>query len=247
MRRRVQLGITLEVLGTQVSNFVFHSSWEDYVHAMNTFHFENSALLLGVHCILVWKYHAFLRDALLARHVTRVATTTLDSTEVDGVGDAARVVFVETGPWTRRVELMRPRVLGTMEEVDVVGAQVPFGQLLQLGVLHVDSTRGEVVNATALEHLVRGDLVVGREEVTTDVPALLHVHVSPEKMMPFLADAGVSTSLEKRHESMLGRLGASAWLSRRMQFSGAWAMDAYGYLAIAMGLGTVLLWMVPRS
>eukprot|EP00928_Gymnodinium_smaydae_P025448 TRINITY_DN20259_c0_g6_i1.p1 TRINITY_DN20259_c0_g6~~TRINITY_DN20259_c0_g6_i1.p1 ORF type:complete len:375 (-),score=79.35 TRINITY_DN20259_c0_g6_i1:262-1323(-) len=267
MRRRVQLGLATEVIGTQVSNFLHHNSWEQWQQDFNTFYYENSALLLGVHVFMVWKYHAFLRDALLARHITRIAiehpSSTAENKALPGpsteAGNAPGMftLVIETGPWTRRVLLGAPATgtpkasagaatpgAGVLERrADEEGSaqgQQRLGDILQMGLLHVDRSRGEVVDEAALQRLLEGRHTVIHEEVTTDFAAVRQAYVSPDAMVPFLAEVDVG------EDSAWGRIGNSAALRGALQWSGGRALDLFGKTALAMGAGSILLWAWPK-
>lgn len=256
MRRRVQVGATLEICGTQASNYLYHSDWNAYVVAMENFHFENSALLLGVHVMLMWWYQSFLRDALLARHVTRIALVEGSQPSIappSGEAEAEAsekpicTLLVETGPWVRRVDLMRPRARATSRgEVDEHAAQIPFGAIVELGLLHVDRKRGELVDPEAFERLLR-DGLVGGEEITTNNIHADAAFVSRSSMLPFLADAGVSLQSAGAGDgsSMLEKLKKNEWLHRTFQLPGGPCMVYFGNMALVLGAGTVAWWAVP--
>merc|ERR1711924_296395 len=116
------------------------------------------------------------------------------------------IVSIETGPWTRRVELMHPRppVANGLrnDQLDQLGSQVPLGDLLQLGLLHVDQRRGAVLEQDELNRLLHGGLVVGREQISTNVAHAEMAFVSKSRMLPFLADAGAGAgSVDESGES----------------------------------------------
>jgi len=247
MRRRVQLGIFLEVSGTQLGNVMFHNAdtfWNDSA----TCYFENSAALLAAHVGLMWWYHAFLRDALLARHVTRIALCRPPAVGGDsepvvtpggGTDSETLAVLVETGPWTRRLELSSPpRTSDGKNAVTVPGQKVSLGQVLRLGVLHVDRSRGDVLDHAALSRLVDEDFLVTHEEITTDVARLEAAYVHADRMIPFLHEAGAQDS---SGSSFLERLGRNAWLNRAFQLPGGQTMDGFGLVALVMGLGSVVV------
>jgi len=254
MRRRVQLGIALQVAGTQVSNFVFHSDWNAFMHAVNTFHFENSAALLAVSVIAIWKYHAFVRDAFIARHVTRIAVEPSASGKdsnpsCSGASSGQRVLLIETGPWQRRVTFTtkkRAAAASLRDEVAAPGQTIQLGRFLNLGVLHADRRAGEVLNQELFHELLHEDLQVDKEEVITDMACAQQAFVSPDKIMPFLADAGVSESSEESEMSFMVKLEANAWYRQMCQIPGRSIMEFYGYFALVMGVGAIVIWIVPR-
>lgn len=253
MRRRVQLGIGLEIVGTQISNFLFHSDWNNYAIAMESFHFENSAALLGLHVFIVWRYHNFLRDALLARHVTSISiehpAVSMESADSDARPPSA-VALVETGPWTRRVELTQQLSGKRGDEVDAHG-QTPFGRIFELGVLHADRARGEVVDTAGFERLLSDGMMIGKEAVATDMPRLHYMGMNTDRMVPFLVDAGVQPAPtpaegETGETSVLERLQSSAWVQKSLHLPGGRMMDFYGFIALAMGVGSVMWWLPWR-
>lgn len=248
MRRRVQLGIFLEICGTQVGNILFHNNWNQFLHDSANFYFENSAVLLAFHVWLMWWYHKFLRDALLARHVTRIAVCRPsavggDSKHLVAARSATEsetwAVVVETGPWTRRLELSFHRnTSDSQNAVSAQGQQVSLGQVLRLGVLHVDWSRGHVLDTASLTRLVDEDFLVTSEEITTDVARLESAYIHVDRMVPFLEEAGARDS---SGSSFLERLGRNAWLNRAFQLPGGPTMDGFGLVALVMGLGSVVL------
>lgn len=246
MRRRVQLGIFLEISGTQAGNFLFHNS-STFLHDSSTFYFENSAALLALHVWLMWWYHGFMRDALLARHITRIAicrppAVSDDSEPLIPGGATDRETFaviVETGPWTRHLELSSLRGASNVQNaVSAPGRKVSLGQVLRLGVLHVDRKRGDVLDAAALASLVDEDFLVTREEITTDVARLEAAYIHADRMVPFLQEAGAHDS---SGSSFLERLGKNAWLNRAFQLPGGPTLDGFGLVALAMGVGSVIV------
>ncbi|CAK0869826.1 unnamed protein product [Prorocentrum cordatum] len=169
---------------------------------------DSANAMVALHVFVVWKYHhprVFLRDALMARHVTRIAlerpppredpTASLPGPVPDfnapcspgppggpaagaaaapapllaGAGAEPLAVLVETGPWARRLELRRPAPPGPAAGPEGGGAApegqrpTPFGQLLQVGVLHVDRLGGETLDPAALRELLGGDLQIAKD------------------------------------------------------------------------------------
>jgi len=130
------------------------------------------------------------------------------------------------------------------DEVEPRAERVPFGELLQLGVLHVDRGRGEVLDAAAFERLLNGGYVVAQEEVTTDMDLLHYAFIAPDRMVPFLSEAGTA---EGSGPSFLQRLSNNAWLHRTFQLPGGPVMDFFGNLALGMGVGSVVMFFFWRS
>jgi len=261
MRRRVQIGMGLEFMGTQLAN-ILHASGS--MHGFDTFFIENSNAFVALHIFVVWYYHGFLRDIFLARHVTRISLATtappssvaLEAATVQDsphAGAAAAVVpalkevvmepdvvFVETGPWLRRIELVPASTIpGLMKSALGAEDRLPFGLLLQMGVLHVDRSKAHMVDTVALEQLLASTGTVAQEEITTDVPRALRAYVADDKLSSFLAEASGDSSIR--------RLCGNANIKALMQFSGGRFMDLFGLLALTMGAGTVCLWLLmPR-
>lgn len=245
MRRRVQLGMGLEFGAVQIVNF--YNLAQTGADGFYTNFIENSNALVAFHIVVVWGYHAFLRDALLARHVTRVATA------AEGTGLA---VLVEMGPWRRSLRLapsdssqMKAEELlertGPESDLAVPGDQksgeqppLSFGQLLKTGVLHVDTKCGEVLQARELEALLASDLVVVKEEVTTDVPLAVQAFVDPNRMVPFLEDASQEPTMRRLAETPPG------WFrSQLLDLRGSSVFNAFGLAALAMGIGSFPLFL----
>lgn len=251
MRRRVQVGAALQITGTTFFNFLHHSDVNAAMHALSTFHFENSAVLLGVNIIVLWKFQEFLRDALLARHVTRIAFADdiplgIAGESCEGAEAPAYGLIIETGPWTRRVELIQPRAEGAVgDELDKEGSQVPIGKLLQLGLLHVDRKRGEVMDEQAFESLMSSGLVVGTEEITTDIDHGKYAYVSVDSLLPFLNEAGVSGHSQFESGTIMDKLQNNEWMNKHFQLHGGLAMTSFGNLALCMGIGSIVMWLVP--
>jgi len=253
MRRRVQAGAALQIVGTQFSNYIGYHDWNHFIVAMETFHFENSAVLLAVSVFAIWQYHAFLRDALMARHVTRIAiaapaTPALASAieEIDEIELPVCEVLIEAGPWTRRVELLRPRAASTTDkQIDMTGSQIPLGRLFQLGLLHIDYSRGHVIDEAAFESLMHDGLVLGKEVVYTDVAYANYAFVTQDSMLPFLSEAGVSGTSGDGKGSTVEELQKYEWINRTFQLNGGKVMTYFGNLALCMGVGAVAVWTVP--
>lgn len=245
MRRRVQLGMVVEFLGTQVSNLMMaHAGRLDF----STYFVENSNAVVALHIYAVWKYAGFLRDALMARHVTRIALVQSpgveallgvglgSATEASQVSDGtcpAHIVelIVETGPWQRRVKLVPVLKEGEIDEVT-------FGQMLRAGLLHIDLRDGHVVNARALDCLRDGRWKVAAEEVTTDVLAAGRAFIDPEKMAGFMSDGADG--------EYIGRLLGQPWLQPILQGRGGRAFQWGGMGALAMGFGSAFVWCSRR-
>jgi len=231
MRRRVQAGMALEFFGTQVSNLVFHDGMEVISTISDTSNF-----IMLLHLYVVWKYAAFTRDHLMARHVTRIALLEPRVPMTEGGGCCAQhsravlsvaeplSVLVETGPWTRRLELMP----------GPGGATVPLGQLVRLGGLHVDRAHGEVLDVAALEVLIEGGHYIASEELVTDVEAKERASIGNYEVPPLLQEdtSGAYQWMEQQR-----------WLHGPLQWPGSRAMQLFGFTALAMGAGTVLIWL----
>lgn len=147
MRRRVQLGMAVEFAGMQVKNLYLACGSMGH---FSTMFIENSNAIVAVHIFAVWWYAAFLRDALLARHITRISLVNPSAVdaplaspgaagshsaggfpahaEVSGraVAQATEPIelIIETGPWERRVKLtMRCSSLAESGDCKVQSAQ----------------------------------------------------------------------------------------------------------------------------
>jgi len=262
MRRRVQLGMAVEFVGTQVANLLMLSGGGIEIEPSHTtFFIENSNAAVALHIFVVWRYAGFLRDALLARHVTRIALVRPSGNETpllnNGEGvDAERTatgpsegveLLVETGPWQRRVKLA-PLAQATTQSSAQEGlassddeeqhVEATFGQMLRSGLLHVDRDSGQVLDTQALEGLLEGQWRVVGEEVTTDVPSATRAFVDPNKLAGFLSDGADG--------AYLGRLLAKPWLHPVLQCRGSRLLDWFGLASLAMGFGSAAVWLYPR-
>ena len=80
--------------------------------------------------------------------------------------------------------------------------------VLGLGLLHLDLKRGEVTDTKAMNALMLGDLVVGREVVTCDVAHANYafVVVKQDTTLPFLAEAMPSPGAQDSGRSIVKSL-----------------------------------------
>mmetsp|Transcript_53445 Transcript_53445/g.98852 ORF Transcript_53445/g.98852 Transcript_53445/m.98852 type:complete len:315 (+) Transcript_53445:52-996(+) len=232
MRRRVQLGLAVHVFGMQASNYVYHSAWNDLVVAWESHYFENSTALLVVFIMVMWNAQGFIRDAMLARHVTGIA--------VYSPPCGNKVLWVSTGPWVRRLELE----VGVPNKVHGESVAPPrFGKFFRLGLLHTDRSLGEVVDHDELNELQNTHLVVGKEEISTDIARAKYAFVS-DGLLPFLNESGVS-SLEGSEMNHIEK--QLEWLNRSCNVNGARVMRFVGNASLAMGISTILIWFGPKK
>jgi len=229
MDRRVRAGMALELVGTQASNLLFHTG-PDVVSSFSNVH----NVLVLVHIFAVWKYAAFTLDHLLSRHVTRIALLPPAGPGGAPVAGAAGAraaggaepltVLVETGPWSRRLELRpaAPEAAGPC-----------LGLVVEVGALHVDRARGEVLDAAGLASVLAKDLRVTAEELVLDEAAARRA---------LLAAGACAPSMEEITGDGLQWLADRPWLLGPLQWPGSAALVLLGYVAMAMGAGTVLLW-----
>jgi len=285
LRRRVQFGMALEFFGTQSANLLFHDGFD----VISTFSDFNNFLMI-LHIYVVWRYASTMRDALLARHVTRIAVllphalpaasterdagrgksgcarrgpsanTELDagnsanSSEEDVRGmDLATLqaaassavaagqslnVIVETGPWMRYLELHAsgaPEQEGhAAKAVEAKQVSPSLGDLVRLGALHVDRAGGEVPDADTLQRLLVRGHCIEAEKLHKDEALMREAYVS---------EHSVSPSLEGVSSESLQWLEARPWLHSLLQFHGSKAMNLFGSVALAMGIGTIFLWL----
>jgi len=242
MRRRIQIGMALEFAGTQSANLLFHDGLEVISKFSDANHF-----LMFLHIYVVWKYSGFIRDAFMARHVTRIAIAETSSFEAsvcsgssaqkEATNQVARtepfMLIVETGPWQRKLKLAP----GSKEGPS--GDGLPFGRLTNLGALHVDPSLGEVIDASALEQLRSAQgLQIAAEDLFTDEVAKRRASVGQDTISPSLTDITAES---------LQWIDDRPWLHGATQWSGARLMDGFGWLALAMGVGTAFMWLPSRS
>lgn len=256
MRRRVQFAMGSEFAAAQVANLYFLRGTMEYT--ATTLFIENSNAFLAMHIYAVWKYAAFLRDALLARHVTNVSVV-VPSPGMDALlaargapalgsspGDEPLrfevassiepiVVLVQTGPWLRRLRL----VAGADGGASSANERVSFGQMLGSGLLHLDREMGEVVDERSLEALLHAPLFVEAEDVTTDVDAAKRAYIGDDRLAMFLSEGVDAEQTQGLNKHPVAR--------RVLRINGGRFLDGFGWLALAMGLGSVVLWCKPRN
>lgn len=240
MRRRVQLGMVVELVGSQAAKVLFHNVDLTNFLTLTEQAMSNGNFVMALHLAAVWWYQGFTRDHLLARHVTRISFSKPLSKIPAG---EPVVAFVETGPWSRRLEFRPgPAQPASGTDDDGAGQLVPFGQLVQLGAVHVDEARGQVLDQAALGLLMSGQMHIASEEIVAD---------EHKKRLAFVGDYEV-TSLLQRDAS-----GAYQWLAdlppalqRPLRWRGSSALWNFGVAALAMGVGSVAMWlpsgMLPR-
>lgn len=241
MRWRVQAAIAIEIIGTNVVHVVAPSiDYGEFLSASEQA-FSNGNFFMLLHCVAMWWYQGFTRDHLLERHVTRVA---LERPLSEVRAGEAVVALVETGPWTRRFDL-RPG--------ECPNGTVPLGQLMQLGALHVDEERGEVIDRSTLELLQDRDcLHIAAEELLTDEGAKERAMVGTRLGGSQLARALVG-SYEPARMLQRDESETFTWLDnlhpvlqRPLTWRGSSAMRNFGLAALAMALGSVVA-ALPRG
>eukprot|EP00929_Paragymnodinium_shiwhaense_P086414 TRINITY_DN46930_c0_g1_i1.p1 TRINITY_DN46930_c0_g1~~TRINITY_DN46930_c0_g1_i1.p1 ORF type:complete len:347 (-),score=73.29 TRINITY_DN46930_c0_g1_i1:204-1244(-) len=254
MRRCVQAGMALEIIGTQMSNILFHDAMEVYSPFS-----DMSNFMVMLHCIIVWKYGEFLRDAMLTRHVTGIAVKEAAASSQDAAGTEHHVM-VESGPW-RRLLLLRPADYPIVESSGPVSSsssapvslpeepeshevydeaptvdemdRAPFATLVQTGALHVDRAQATSLDGEALESLMDKSLIVAEEDVRSDVDALKTLHMN-RSTLPW--------SLTNVHRDALQWFVDRPSIHHMLQWSGSRVLDGYSIVVLAMGGGTVILW-----
>lgn len=262
LRRCVQVGMTLEFLGTQSANLFFH----DNLEVISTFSDFNT-FLVSLHIYIVWRYASLMRDALLARHVTRVAvllpqalpnsdcklesgssaissegasppSAALQAAMSEVVAGQPLTIIVETGPWMRHLHL-EANSATQQGERSAEGSgdeesRPSLGDLVRLGCLHVDRSRGEVLDADALQRLLACGHRIASETLHKDVALMRQTYVSEHLVSPSLD--GVSSE-------HLQWLDSRPYLHSLVQFNGGKAMNLFSVFALTMGLGTIYLWL----
>lgn len=227
MRRCVQLGMAIEFFGFYFVKFGMHSvDWTSFL-SVSEQATANSNFLMLLHIGAVWWYQSFTRDHLLARHVTRISLSRPVPDAGAGAGEPLAeplAVFVETGPWMRRLEFW-PGPGGD--------AVVPFEYVARFGGLHIDEGRGEVLDRGALDLLMSRQMHMASEKVFVDEEA---------KRRAFVGGYEVPDLLQEDPERAYDRLAAlPAFLQRPLQWRGSSAMRNFGAAALAMGIGSVVI------
>jgi len=145
------------------------------------------------------------------------------------------VVLVQTGPWLRRLRL----VAGADGGASSANERVSFGQMLGSGLLHLDREMGEVVDERSLEALLHAPLFVEAEDVTTDVDAAKRAYIGDDRLAMFLSEGVDAEQTQGLNKHPVAR--------RVLRINGGRFLDGFGWLALAMGLGSVVLWCKPRN
>lgn len=201
-----------------------HFNPEDFLSASEQL-MANSNFVLVLHAGAIWWYHCFLRDHLVARHITRISAERSERSP-----DETRVIHLETGPWSRRL-LLSP------EAPDAGG--VSLRQMLATGVFQVDRERGTVLDDEAFQELSQRDFYPISEELSTDDAAKAAVHIGLHEPAALMVDDS---------EGALNRLeGLPPWLKSPLQWHGRWFCRYFGNLSLAMGITSVLVWLPPDS
>ncbi|CAK8989575.1 Putative sulfate transporter YbaR [Durusdinium trenchii] len=236
LRRKTQATVALDLLGAPYAKVLgHHFDFENFMTVTEQLA-SNSTFVLLLHAGAVWYYQAFLRDHLMARHVTRI---TLERVEAE-----ITVAYVETGPWLRRVELGRQAPSPS---------SVSFRRLLTNGCLHVDRRLGTISDEAAFRRLCEEDLFPVKEEMFTDGDAKSAAHLGAHEPSPLVAEDSEGTL------SWLENL-RPAWLLRPLQWHGqAFCASStvtdlnspvlytrrryFGNLFLTMGITSVIIWL----
>lgn len=226
MRRSVQAGFAVELVGTSVAKSFFHFIDLANFLSVSEQAMSNTNFIMLVRMGAIWWYQGYTRDHLMARHVTRLSL----AKPLAEIGPTEPVVvFLETGPWTRRLEFHRGRGPSTT---------MPFAQLVKLGAIHLDEANGEVLDSKALQLLHSGSLHIASEELYTDEEAKRRLHIGSYEVPSLLHDdaSGANQWWADLPPSVLKPL---SWRS-------SLALYNAGVLVLLMGMGSVVQWL-PRG
>eukprot|EP00931_Biecheleriopsis_adriatica_P092959 TRINITY_DN66717_c0_g1_i1.p1 TRINITY_DN66717_c0_g1~~TRINITY_DN66717_c0_g1_i1.p1 ORF type:complete len:291 (-),score=35.05 TRINITY_DN66717_c0_g1_i1:47-919(-) len=228
MRRRVQVAIFVEFFGSQFAkSFGRHFDFTNFLsvseHAM-----ANSTLVTVLHVGAMWWYQSYTRDHLMARHVTRIWLESPGPRPLEN--GVPLVVHVETGPWSRRLEL---RSRGVHIKT------VPLGRLAQVGAIHIDRERGEILDNEALELVLSNTLHPVSEELHTDEDLKHDVGIGSYDVMPLLIED--TTGVYKWMADL------PPLLQRPLLWRGSSVFRNFGFASLAMGFGSVLIWLPKGS
>merc|ERR1712232_816541 len=160
MRRCTQFAIGIEILGSQCAKMIFQTVDVTSFHSVAEQGLVMNNFIMLLHSGAMWWYQGYTRDHILARHVTSIS---LDKPLADVQFGEPLIAHIETRPWTHRLEL-RPR---SRDDV------LPLGRLMDLGAIHIDRNRGEVLDETALDLLLDDVMEITAEEISVDEEAKL--------------------------------------------------------------------------
>lgn len=222
MRRRVQVAMALDLIAAPYAKVLGnHFNPEDFLSASEQL-MANSNFVLVLHAGAIWWYHCFLRDHLVARHITRISARSQP--------DETVVIHLETGPWSRRL-LLSPA------KAPDAGSGVSLRQMLATGVFQVDREIATVLDDEAFQELCQRDLYPISEELSTDDAAKAAAHIGLHEPAPLVIEDS---------EGTLNRLEAlPPWLKSPLQWHGRWFCRYFGNLSLAMGITSVLVWLPP--
>lgn len=225
MRRRVQVAMALDLIVAPYAKVLGnHFNPEDFLSASEQL-MANSNFVLVLHAGAIWWYHCFLRDHLVARHITRISAERSQP-------DETMVIHLQTGPWSRRL-LLSPK-----GAPDVGQSAVSLRQMLATGAFQVDREMGTVLDDEAFQELCQRDLYPISEELSTDDAAKAAVHIGLHEPAALVVEDS---------EGTLNRLEAlPPWLQSPLQWHGRWFCRYFGNLSLAMGITSVLVWL-PRD
>eukprot|EP00435_Cladocopium_sp_Y103_P045361 s900_g13.t1 len=131
MRRRVQVAMALDLIVAPYAKVLGnHFNPEDFLSASEQL-MANSNFVLVLHAGAIWWYHCFLRDHLVARHITRISAERSQP-------DETMVIHLQTGPWSRRL-LLSPK-----GAPDVGQSAVSLRQMLATGAFQSSLQQKEI-------------------------------------------------------------------------------------------------------
>eukprot|EP00928_Gymnodinium_smaydae_P091339 TRINITY_DN75048_c0_g1_i1.p1 TRINITY_DN75048_c0_g1~~TRINITY_DN75048_c0_g1_i1.p1 ORF type:complete len:289 (-),score=26.03 TRINITY_DN75048_c0_g1_i1:176-1042(-) len=221
MRRCTQAAIGLEIVGSQAAKLLFHHG-DVGLHTLAEQDMVMNNFVMLLHCGAMWWYQGFTRDHILARHVTSISL----EKRYEHVNDGETLMaYVETRPWTHRLE-MRAR---TRHDA------VPLGKLAELGAIHIDKRRGDVQDQKALDFILADDTEIIAERISLDDSAKAVASVGNYEVTDFLQEDPSGTY------EWLGSL--PPLIKRPLQVDGRYAFWNFCFLAPAMAIGSVLLFL----
>eukprot|EP00434_Breviolum_minutum_P021201 symbB.v1.2.018704.t2/scaffold1502.1/size115091/1 len=214
MRRRVQAAMALDLIAAPYAKVLGnHFDPENFLSASEQL-MADSNFVLVLHAGAIWWYHCFLRDHLVARHVTSISWAR-------PAGESTFAAIIETGPWTRQVQLSSSQAQGA--------TTVSLRQMFATGALYMYRESGTILDETAVQDLCQSDIYPISEELHTNAAAKAAMHIGLHEPAGLVVEDS---------EGTLNRLEAS-WLQRPLQWHGR----SFGNLSLAMGITSVIIWM----
>lgn len=223
MRRCTQASIVIELVGSQCAKMFFAHGDAGGFLCLSEQAMSNASFIMLFKFLVMWWYQGYTRDHILARHVSRITL----ARPLNKLHRSDPIVaYIEARPWTYRIEFRR----GQSDE-----GLVSLGRLMEIGALHVDLKRGELSDQEALELILSEDVYIESEELLLDKVAQKSAYVGNYEPPDLRTDDSTGTY------AFLSGLPPLA--KRPLQLDGRYAYWNFCWLALALSIGSVLLWL----